>query len=72
MGFLDFFDLLDNASKAVNIPSSIKIHFEKFTDKNEYFGERIKSFISLFLLVLFLTLLIFGIIFLIYKKAKQF
>ncbi|WP_315242394.1 hypothetical protein [Flavobacterium sp.] len=71
MGFLDFFDFLDNASKAGEIPNSIKTCFEKFTDKNEYLGERIISFIGFLFITLFLIALSFGIIFLIYKAIKQ-
>ncbi|WP_163399628.1 hypothetical protein [Flavobacterium fluviatile] len=71
MGFLDFFDLLDNTSKAGGIPNSIKTCVEKFTDKNEYLGERIISFIGFLLIILFLIALSFGIIFLIYKAIKQ-
>lgn len=71
MGFLDFFDLLDNASKVADSKNLIKIYFEKFTDKNEYLGERIKSFIGFIILLLFLIALGFGIIFLIFKTTKQ-
>jgi hypothetical protein len=70
MGFLDFFDLLNNTSKAGEIPNLIKTSFEKFTDKNEYIGERIKSFIGFLFLTLFLIAIGFGIIFLIYKTTK--
>ena len=71
MRFLDFFNLLNNASKAADSSNLIKTHFEKFTDRNEYIGERIKSFISFSIITLFLILLVFGIIFLIYTNIKQ-
>lgn len=71
MGFLDFFDLLDNVSKVADSSNLIKTHFGKFTDKNEYVGERIKSFIGFLILILLLIALGFGIIFLIYKTTKQ-
>lgn len=71
MGFLDFFDLLNNVPKVADSPNLVKSHFEKFTDKNEYVGERIKSFIALLIITLFLIALGFGIIFIIYKTTKQ-
>jgi len=72
MRFLDFFDLLNNASKAADSSNLIKAHFEKFTDRNEYIGERIKSFISFSIIILLLILLVFGIIFLTNKTIKQY
>nr|WP_294784744.1 hypothetical protein [uncultured Flavobacterium sp.] len=71
MGFLDFFDLLDNASKAGEIPNLIKTYFEKFTDRNEYLGERIRGFISFLLLLSVLIAVAFGIVFLIYKLLNR-
>lgn len=71
MGFLDFFYLLNNVPKVADSKNLIKINFEKFTDKNEYVGERIKSFIGFLILSLFLIILVFGIIFLIFKTIKQ-
>lgn len=70
MGFLDFLDVLNNTSKAGKSPTLIKTYFEKFTDKNEYVGERIKSFIRFLILTLFLIALGFVIIFVIYKTTK--
>ncbi|RYJ37937.1 hypothetical protein NU08_3151 [Flavobacterium anhuiense] len=48
-----------------------KIHFAKFTDKNEYLGERIKSFFSFTILTLCFIALVLGISFLIYKLLKR-
>lgn len=51
---------LDNKSNL------FRIHFEKFTDKYEYTGERIKSFILFITLVLSSLALIIFVLFLIY------
>lgn len=42
---MDFLDFLNNFSNVTNNSNMIKTHFEKFTDENEYLGERIKSFL---------------------------
>ncbi|CAI2765499.1 MULTISPECIES: hypothetical protein [Flavobacterium] len=71
MGFLDLLDLLNNASKAGKTQNLTKNYVEKFTDKNEYVGERIKYFIGFLFITLFLIVLGLGIIFLIFKTLKQ-
>lgn len=64
---MDFLDFLNNICNVTNNSNLIKIHFERFTDKYEYKGERVKSFIAFILLVLSFILLISVIIFVIYK-----
>lgn len=68
MGFLEILSNLLNLTTSTNL---FKIHFEKFTDKNEYLGERIKSFISFTILTLCFIALVLGIAFLIYKLLKR-
>lgn len=67
---MDFIELLSNLSNLSNPSNLFKTHFERFTDKNEYLGERIKSFITLTILTIFYILLVLVIGFLIYKLSK--
>jgi hypothetical protein len=62
--FINFFNLIDNSN-------FIKIHFEKFTDCNEYLGVRIISFLSFIILTLCYIAIVFGILFLIFKLFKK-
>lgn len=64
---MDFLDFLNNFSTVTNNSNLIKTHFERFTDKNEYKAERVKSFIAFTLIILCFIALIFGIVFLMYK-----
>ncbi|TDW47039.1 hypothetical protein EV144_10555 [Flavobacterium sp. 270] len=68
---MDFLDILINFFNVTDNSNLIKINFEKFTDKNEYFGERIKSFVSFTIMILCIIALVFGIAFLIYKLLKD-
>lgn len=67
---MDFLDFLNNFSNVTNNSNLIKTHFERFTDKNEYLSERVKSLIAFIFLSLCFIVLMFGIIFLIYKFIK--
>ena len=64
---MDFLDAINNFFNVTNNSNLIKIHFEKFTDKNEYKGQRFLSFIQFIILLLVFFILIAGICFLIYK-----
>ena len=68
---MDFLDFLNNFSIVSNNSNLIKTHFERFTDKNEYKGERVKSFIAFILMTLCFIALISVIIFVIYKFFKR-
>jgi hypothetical protein len=68
---MDFLDFLNNVCNVTNNSNLIKIHFERFTDKHEYKGERVKSFFAFIVMVLCFTALIFGIVFLIYKTINR-
>ncbi len=66
---MDFLDFLNNLSNVTNNSNLIKVNFERFTDKNEYLGERIKSFIAFTTIIICLIILVFGIAFLIYSSS---
>jgi|GEM_PF-3215376 len=68
---MDFIEILSNLLNLNNPSNLFKIHFERFTDKNEYIGERIKSFTSFTILTLFSIAVFLAIIFLIYKLLKR-
>jgi hypothetical protein len=63
---MDFVEILINLLNLDDKSNLFKIHFEKFTDKYEYKGERIKSFILFTILVLFSLALIIFVLFLLY------
>ncbi len=65
---MDFLDAIINFFNVTNNSNLLKIYFKRFTDNNEYIGERILSFI---ILTFCYIALIFGILFLIYKFFKQ-
>jgi hypothetical protein len=64
---MSFVEISINLLNLSNESNWFKIHFERFTDKYEYKGERIKSFILFIILVLCSLILILGVLFLIYK-----
>lgn len=68
---MDFIEILSNLLNLNNPSNLFKVHFERFTDKNEYLGERIKSFTSFIILTLFSIAVFLAIIFLIYKLLKR-
>jgi hypothetical protein len=68
MGLMEILSNLLNLTDPSNL---FKIHFERFRDKTEYKGERIKSFILFIILICCLMLFIFGISFLIYKMYMK-
>jgi hypothetical protein len=58
---MEFVEIVMGLLNLNNDKNLFKIHFERFTDKYEYKGERIKSFVLFITLVLCtLTLLFFG------------
>jgi len=63
---MDFVEIVMNLLNLDDKSNLFKIHFEKFTDKNEYTGERIKSFILFTVLLLSSIALIIFVLFLIY------
>ncbi len=63
---MDFVEILMNLLNLDDKSNLFKIHFEKFTDKYEYKGERIKSFILFIILVVCSLALIIFVLFLIY------
>lgn len=69
---MDILDFLNNISNVTNNSNLIKTHFERFTDKNEYEGERAKSCIAFILMTLCFIVLIYVIIFVVYKFFKHF
>ena len=68
---MDFIELLSLLSNLYNPSNLFKTHFERFTDKNEYIGERIISFIAFTILIIFFTLIVLIIAFIIYKLIKR-
>ena len=68
MDFIELFSLLSNLYNPSNL---FKTHFERFTDKNEYIGERIISFIAFTILTTFYILLLSIIALIIYKLIKR-
>lgn len=68
---MDFLDAIINFFNVTDNSNLVKIYFEKFTDNNEYIGERILSFILFIILIFCYIALVFGILFLIYKFFKQ-
>ncbi len=68
---MDFLDIIINFFNVADNSSLFRIHFEKFTDTNEYKGERIISFLIFAVLTFCYIALVFGILFLIYKFFKQ-
>ncbi|TPG39999.1 hypothetical protein EAH81_11915 [Flavobacterium pectinovorum] len=68
---MEFIELVSNLLNLSDPSNLFKIHFERFTDKNEYLGERIKSFLSFTILTLFSIASILVITFLIYKLLKR-
>lgn len=64
---MEVIEILINLLNLNDDSNLFKIHFERFTDKYEYKGERIKSFILFTILVLCSLVLIIGILFLIYS-----
>ncbi len=63
---MDFVEILMNLLSLDDKSNLFEIHFEKFTNKYEYKGERIKSFILFIILVICTLALIFFFLFLIY------
>jgi len=63
---MDFVEILINLLNLDDKSNLFKIHFEKFTDKYEHKGERIKSFVLFIILVLSSLALIIFCLFLIY------
>lgn len=68
---MDFLDFLNNFSNVTNNSNLIKTHFEKFTDKNEYKGERVKSFIAFTLITFCFIVLIAVLLFVIFIFFKS-
>lgn len=68
---MDFLDAIINFFNVTNNSNLLKIYFKRFTDNDEYRGERILSFILFIILTFCYIALVFGILFLIYKFFKQ-
>lgn len=69
---MDFVEILMNLLNLDDKSNLFKIHFEKFTNKYEYKGESIKSFILFILLVFSSLALTIFILFLIYTILLKF
>ncbi len=68
---MDFIEIVSNLLNLSDNSNLFKTHFEIFRDKNEYKGERIKSFLLFIILTLCLILFIVGLFFLIYKVCTK-
>lgn len=71
---MDFVEIIMNILNLSGISNLFKTHFERFTDKYEYTGERIKSFIAFLILCLsflFFTIAILFVLYTILLKRKS-
>lgn len=64
---MDFVEIIIGILNLSGISNLFKTHFERFTDKYEYKGERIKSFIAFVILCLCFAFFTIVILFVLYK-----
>lgn len=64
---MDIPDLIINLLNLTDSENLIKKNWNILSDKNEYLGERIISFLAFTILIICYIAFIFGIMFLIYK-----